>query len=119
MRFLLALLMAVHGVAHGVGFVVTWRLTEFQDMPHDTTLLSGTLDVGEGGIKVVGVMWLLTGLAFVVAAAAALLDASWWPTLSVVTAVCSLPLNVAGWPESRLGVLVNVLLIVLIALGIR
>lgn len=119
MRFLLALLMAVHGIAHGVGFVVTWRLTEFQDMPHDTSLLSGTVDVGETGIRIVGVLWLLTGLVFLVAAAAAVLNASWWPTVTVVAAICSLPLSVAGWPESRLGVLVNVILLALIAFGIR
>lgn len=118
MRFLLALLMAVHGVAHGVGFVVTWRLTEFQDMPHDTTLFSGTVDVGEMGIRVVGVLWLLAGLAFLAAGVAALLNASWWPTLTVVAAIFSLPLSIAGWPESRIGVAVNILLLALIAFGV-
>lgn len=119
MRFLLAILMAVHGVAHGVGFVVTWRLTEFQDMPHDTTLLSGTIDVGEMGIRVVGVLWLIAGLAFLAAGVAALLNVSWWPTLTVAAAICSLPLSIAGWPESRIGVVVNGLLLALIAFGIR
>ncbi|MGD8494911.1 MAG: hypothetical protein PVF05_01885 [Gemmatimonadales bacterium] len=119
MRFLLALLMALHGLAHGVGFVVTWRLTEFQDMPHDTTLLSGTVDVGEAGIRAVGVLWLLAGVAFFVAAGAALVNAAWWPTMTVVTAVCSLPLSIAGWPESRIGVAVNLVLLVLIAFGVR
>lgn len=118
MRFLLALLMALHGLAHGVGFVVTWRLTDFQDMPHDTTLLSGTVDVGETGIRAVGVLWLLAGVAFVVAAGGALFNTSWWPTMTVVTALCSLPLSIAGWPESRIGVAVNLLLVLLIAVGV-
>jgi hypothetical protein len=119
MRFLLALLMALHGLAHGVGFVVTWRLTDFQDMPHDTTLLSGTVDVGETGIRVVGVLWLIVGLAFVAAAAGAVVNAPWWPTMTVVTAVSSLPLSIAAWPESRIGVAVNLLLLVLIGFGVR
>ena len=119
MRFLLAILMTLHGVAHGVGFVVTWRLTDLQDMPHDTTLLSGTVDVGETGIRVVGVLWLITGIAFLVAAAAALLGAAWWPTLTVVAALVSLPLSIAGWPEARIGVVVDVILLLLIAAGVR
>ena len=119
MRFLLAVLMVLHGIAHGVGFVVTWRLTEFQDMPFDTALLAGTIDVGEMGIRVVGILWLTVGLAFLVAGAATLGGASWWPMLAVVSAVCSLPLSIAGWPESRIGVVVNLILLGVIAAGIR
>lgn len=58
MRMALALFLLVHGTAHLPGFTLAWRLTSNPDMPYTTTLLGGLVDVGEAGIRVVGVLWL-------------------------------------------------------------
>jgi hypothetical protein len=65
---ILTLLLLLHGVVHLLGFVVPWQLAEPEGFPYKTTLLSGRLDVGPVGIRVVGVIWLLVALALVVAA---------------------------------------------------
>lgn len=118
MRIALAVLFVLHGIAHAVGFVVPWRLMEVDEAPYTTTLLAGTLDVGDVGIRLVGVLWLVTGLTFVVSGAGAWMMKTWWLEVSTVAAVASLLLSVLGWPEARMGAALNV--VILAALfGIR
>ena len=52
MRIALAILMALHGIAHVVGFLAPWQLTE--GMPYKTTVLAGRWDLGATGIRAVG-----------------------------------------------------------------
>ena len=64
MRFIIAMVLFVHGFAHTVGFVVPWKIASLDEAPYKTTLLRGTIDVGHWGIRVVGTLWLLAALAF-------------------------------------------------------
>ena len=68
MRFVLALLLVAHGVAHLVGFVSSWKLATLAELPYKTTVFSGRVDVGDAGIRMMGALWLLAALAFLVAA---------------------------------------------------
>lgn len=107
MRIVTALVMFGHGVAHLPGFLVSWRLAALEELPYKTTILAGRLNLGERGIQVMGVAWAALALAFAIAGAGLLLRQSWWsPTARAATAV-SLIVCVLGWPDSRLGVLVN------------
>ena len=56
MRFILALVLCVHGFAHLV-FVVPWRLAKLEQMPYKTTVLGGSLNIGDVGIRVVGILY--------------------------------------------------------------
>jgi hypothetical protein len=47
MRIVLALLLLAHGVAHLPGFLVSWQLRSFPEMPYRTAFLGGSVDVGE------------------------------------------------------------------------
>ncbi len=117
MQIVLAILLALHGVAHWVGFVVAWRLTAFEEMPYDTTLLAGRIDVGDAGIRVVGVLWLLTGIAFLVVAAGAVGHKAWWPSAALAVTVVSIAMSILGWPDSRIGVYLNLGILAALALG--
>jgi hypothetical protein len=64
MHIILGIFLITHGVADLVGFITYWKIASIEDMPYKTTLLSGLLDVGEVGIRIVGILWLLAGLAF-------------------------------------------------------
>lgn len=118
MSRLLAAFFVLHGIAHGVGFVVPWRLMELEETTYSTTLLAGHWDVGDVGIRIVGLLWLATGVAFVVAGAGAWMMKSWWMSATTAAAVASLVLSVFGWPEARVGAVVNILVLGLL-LGIR
>lgn len=116
MRFVLAVLLLAHGIAHLPGFLTSWRLASLEGMAYKTTLLSGTINVGDVGIRIIGVLWLLAAVGFVTAGIGTALVVSWWGTLTAGVASFSLVLGVLEWPEARIGVIVN--LVILAYLGI-
>ena len=119
MRAAFSLLLILHGIAHLPGFLVPWRLAAPAEMPYATTVLDGTADLGPVGVRVVGILWLLTALVFVVAGAATLLGDAAWKTISITAIVASLALTVLGWPESRLGLALDFLLLTYLIFGAR
>jgi hypothetical protein len=119
MRFVLAFFLLAHGVAHLVGFVSSWKLAALAELPYKTTVFSGRVDVGDAGIRVMGVLWLLAALAFLVAAIAVATEAGWAVRFTVAGVTASLMLCLAGWPDARIGVAVNVGLVLLLAIGAR
>jgi hypothetical protein len=68
LRKLFAFFLAAHGIAHVVGFAVSWKLTDSDDLAYTTELFGGLIDAGSVGIRIVGVIWLLGAAAFVAAA---------------------------------------------------
>ena len=118
MHIALAALFALHGIAHWVGFVIDWRLTAFEDMPTETSLLAGRIDVGEVGMRVVGILWLLTGLAFLVVAVATAWGRAWWMSAALGVTGFSLAMSVLSWPDARVGVYVDTIILVVLGLGV-
>ena len=114
MRLALATVLLLHALAHLVGFIIPWRLAKLPDAPYKTTLLNSHWDVGHAGIRIVGTLWLFTAVAFAVSAVGFFLDTPWWPQLTLATASFSLLMSVLGWPEAKIGVPINVLLIALL-----
>lgn len=117
MRFVFALALAVHGVAHLVGFVSSWKLAVLPELPYKTTIFGGRLDIGDTGVRAIGLLWLLAAVTFLLTAAATAVHAQWTPRLALFAAIGSLLLCVAGWPDSRIGLAVNVGLLLVLALG--
>jgi hypothetical protein len=107
MRIALAVLLALHGIAHMVGFIGSWHLNPAAGIPYKTTLLAGHVDVGDVGIRSMGILWLLAAIAFLVAAAGTALGTQWWVKTVAVVATVSLALTVLQWPEARIGLFVN------------
>ncbi|HEX6051724.1 MAG TPA: hypothetical protein VFZ21_20795 [Gemmatimonadaceae bacterium] len=116
MRLALAILMALHGIAHMVGFAGSWQLAASSDLPYKTTVLNGRLDLGDTGIRALGLLWVLAALAFVFVAAGAVLEAGWWAKAAVITAVGSLVLTSLELPAARVGLVLNLFLIVVVLL---
>jgi hypothetical protein len=112
-RTALAILLALHGAAHSVE---AWRNNP-SGTPYDTTILAGRVDLGKGGIRLVDALWLVAGLSFVAAAVTAVLSASWWPSFALIVAIGSLTLCVFQLPDTRMGVVINVILIAILIAG--
>ncbi|MEQ1908335.1 MAG: ABC transporter permease [Vicinamibacterales bacterium] len=119
MRWLLAFVLVAHGVAHLVGFVSSWKLATLPELPYKTAVFAGRIDVGDAGIRVIGVLWLLTALAFLIDAGAVVMATDWAGRLMIVAVIASLLLCMVGWPDARIGVAVNLGLVVLLAIGAR
>jgi hypothetical protein len=108
MRIAFAALLFVHGFAHLPGFLVNWQITEVKDLPYKTTILSGSVDLGGTGIRILGVFWLLAAIAFAASGIGVLGRLAMWNPLTLAVLSASLLLSLICWPDSRLGVVINV-----------
>jgi hypothetical protein len=119
MRFVVAAILAAHGIAHFVGFVFSWRIATLAELPFKTTVLADRVDIGNTGILVMGVLWLVVGLGFSIAA---VLVSMRVPSALRVTAyivAASFSLCVIEWPDSRIGLGVDVALAILLLFNAR
>jgi len=118
MRIALSLLLLLHGIAHLPGFLVSWRLMKAESVPYGTTIVGGALDVGDSGIRLVGVLWLLVAAACVVAGVAGLRGTPGWPTLALTAVTFSFLLCIIGWPAARMGLALDVALLAILSFGV-
>ena len=119
MRIALGILMALHGIAHVVGFVVPWQLMTPEAGGYSTTILGGRIDLGSGGIRVLGLVWLTLAVGFLLAALGSWLGFGGWVRAAAVLAIVSLTLSVLGWPEAKIGVPVNLAILAALYVGTR
>jgi len=116
MRFVLATLMTLHAVAHLVSVVEAWRLIPNR-FPYKTTVLAGRVDLGDVGIRAVGLVWLFVAIGFFLAAIGAVTGSAWWVPLALGIAASSLLLSFAELPAARAGVMINLAIIVVLIAG--
>jgi hypothetical protein len=107
-----------HAFAHLPGFLVPFKIHETPEMPHSTRILNGKVDIGEVGIRVVGVLWLLCAIYLAyVGYRAWIFDILWtrwaWPGLA-----WSLLLSILGLPQSKWGIVVSLFLALATGIGI-
>jgi hypothetical protein len=77
MRILLAALLALHGIVHLVRFIGSWQRDSSGGIPYKTTVLAGHVNVGDAGVRALGILWLVMAIAFVVTAAGTALGMQW------------------------------------------
>lgn len=104
-----AIFLFLHGFAHLVGFAGPWGVGGMTK-PYGE-LLGGRIPTGLGGMRIVGLFWLLGTLAFTAAAVGLLRHSPWWPAVTLVAAAGSLILSILGLPESRLGIPINIVIL--------
>ena len=119
MRALLAAVLMGHGIAHLVGFAVSWQLMTSAEVPYRTTVLGGLVDVGPIGARVMGVVWLAIALTFVVVAAGVFLQVPWLAPVALAAVAASTMLCVLGWPDARFGLAANIVIALLLVVHAR
>lgn len=103
-------LLVLHGFAHLVGFAGSWGLSS--NIVPQTHLLNGRIPLGLEAMRLIGILWAVLAAAFVFAAVGVTRQESWWPTATIGVAFASLVMCVLGLPEAKLGVILNILIIV-------
>jgi hypothetical protein len=111
MRLAIALLVFVHAIAHALQFADAFRLIPSGGIPHKTTLLDGRLDVGNDGIRLMGMLWFTLAIAFTVGAAGMALGTTWWVNLAGVGAMISLVMTLLEGPRAQIGLWLNVVIL--------
>jgi hypothetical protein len=116
MRFIIGLVLIAHGLAHGVGFIIPWRIGPGKRAPYDTTILSGFVDLGDLGSRAMGILWLVAGVVFVAAGLGVMAAASWGGIVTLDAAMLSLILSIIGWPDSRVRGFINIAILAYLGL---
>jgi hypothetical protein len=110
-RVAFALFLFIHGLAHLVGFVVPWRIAALDQMPYRTTVLAGAVNIGDAGIRVVGIIWFGIALTFAGCGIGFITRQPWALRLTMWTTGISLAMCLIGWPDARTGVFVNLIIV--------
>jgi hypothetical protein len=111
--------LVLHGLIHLLGTAVYLRVAELAEMPYKTALLGGAWEVGDGGMRLFGMLWALATLGFVAAAAAWLLGLGGWPTLLVGVTLFSLALTALDYQTAFVGFAVDVAILAVLAVAPR
>jgi len=106
-----ALLLGIHGLIHLLGATVYLKLGDVQGLAYETTLLGGRVDLGAGGIRVFGALWILPAIGFVAAALGLLEGWSWWGVALLAATIVSTVLTVLDWNVAFMGAIVNVAIV--------
>lgn len=116
LRLPAAAVLAVHGLIHFIGLFAYWQLATFEQLRYSTTVLNGSLDVGEVGIRLVGVGWAAAGTLLLAGAWLVVRrDRGTLPVVVAATAVSTV-LCTLGLPDAVLGLVVDLALIAVLAL---
>jgi hypothetical protein len=114
-----AVVLIVHGLIHLMGTALYARHAEIKGLSRKTTLLGGRWDVGEGGIRVFGGLWVLPAVGFVASGFAMLAGWGWWKPVVVGVTLLSLALTGLDWSNAFMGAIVDIAILILLWLGPR
>lgn len=106
-----SVVLALHGLVHLIGFVVPWRIATIDGFPYRSAVLNGSMEIGDLGVRALGVAWLALAIGFVIAAFGVWRGKSWAPLLTAVLAVASLGVSVVGLPEAGAGIAINLVIL--------
>jgi hypothetical protein len=106
---LLGGLMSLHGVAHTPAVLGSWNLATFDDVSHQPNVL--LTNAGDGLLMLLGGIWLLAALAFVVAGIGVLRQATWWPVATATAVVLSIPMTMLWREDAVVGLVLNALIL--------
>jgi hypothetical protein len=114
-----ALALVLHALIHLIGTTVYLKLADIQGFTYKSTLLGGRLDLGEAGMRIFGVLWVLPASGFVLVAFALLQGLDWWRNVLLGATLLSLGLTSLDWSIAFAGAVVNVAILLLLWFGPR
>lgn len=116
LRVAAAAILLLHGLIHLIGVVVFLKIVEIKDLPYSTEVLGGRVDIGEVGTRILGVLWLVATIGYIIASYAVVAKLDWWQGAVVSTTCLSLVLTILGWKDTIVGTGLNVLILLILAL---
>jgi hypothetical protein len=117
MRIVFAIYLFIHGFSHLVGFIVPWKIAKLKDAPFTTQILAGAFDIGNTGIRIVGIFWLATAISFIILGLLVITQPTNWTKPVLFTTVFSILLCIIGLPDSKIGLIANGLILIFLWLN--
>lgn len=116
-RIAAGVILILHGLVHLLGLVAYWPLADIAELPYKTALLGGAWDLGEGGMRVISVLWLIAGLGFVAGGGGQIAGQGWTAQVLVFAALLSVALTALDWKVAFMGAILDVLILLAIVIA--
>jgi hypothetical protein len=115
--FLFSFLLVIHGLIHLLGFIVYLQIGEIEDLPFKTTILFELIDLGNNGIRIFGIIWLMVTVAYLLVIIAFIIQKkpNLYKWLYLVT-IFSLIITFLDFTVAFRGTLFNLLVLVILLL---
>ncbi|MBC3787990.1 DUF6544 family protein [Spirosoma utsteinense] len=104
-RTLFACLLLVHGLIHLLGFISQWQLAKVSQMTGKSIVA-----IPESMAKLMGTLWLLACLGFLLATAGYWLRRDGWLAIALGSVILSQALIILFWPDARAGTIANLII---------
>ena len=112
-----SVILFLHGLIHLMGTAAYLKLTEIDQLPYKTTVLSGRWDLGSIGTTIFGILWTVAAIGFVLTAIALFGNWDCWRSLLIGFTLFSLVLTSLDWGVANAGVIVNLAILLILFLG--
>ena len=116
MKIALVALLAVHGLIHAMGLAGTWGWAEFEGASQTPTNFI-TARPEDPVVRVLGTVWLLALMAFLVAAVLLMGDSAVWRPAALVAVAISMVPVVLWWEDAPMGAVANALVLAAVILA--
>lgn len=107
LKWILFAVLLIHGLIHIIGTLTEFDLVEIEDFS-GKTLISLT----DNTKKVLGVVWAVVMIMFLVAAYGLYSDLYWWIPLTIASIIISQILVIIWWPDAKFGIVANLLILI-------
>jgi hypothetical protein len=105
-RVLAGVFLIAHGLAHAPGVLGSFDLASFDDVSRQPNLLF--TGAGDALVQMLGVVWAIAGLAFVVAGAGVVIRPDWARKAAWLAVAISLPVTLLWYQDAAAGLVINV-----------
>ena len=112
-----AVFVVLHGVVHVIGFTSPWGLYTMRGIGYSTTILNGSIDIGDAASRVLGLVWLAAAFAFAAVGVMLWRGHSQARRATVAVLLFSLVLCAIRLPSAVMGLGIDVVLLALLAVA--
>lgn len=107
MKWLLVVVIFIHGLIHLLGAVNEFGLVKVEGFTGKTLLL-----IPHNIRPIFGVLWFITVVVFLMAAFGLVTDRQWWRAIALGAVLFSQILILIWWTDAKWGTIVNILIMI-------
>ena len=116
MKIAIVGLLTVHGLIHAIGLAGTWGWAEFEGASRTPTNII-TAQPTDPIVRILGTVWLVALIAFLVAAVLLMGDSAAWRPAALVAVSISMVSVVLWWENAPMGAVANALVLAAVILA--
>ena len=107
----------LHGLVHVIGFTAPWGLYTLRGVGYSTTILNGSIDIGDAASRALGLVWLAATVAFAAVGVMLWRRHPLARRATVAVLLISLVLCAIRLPGAVMGLGIDVVLLALVAVA--